>query len=481
MALDFPNPPLTVGQTYTASNSVTYHWDGAVWAPPTIQPPAGAAGGDLTGSYPNPTLAAGAVSTADLADAPNGVTTAKLNDGAVTNVKIADVAWGKVTGAPSSFPPSGAAGGDLTGTYPNPTVAAGAVGNAEISDVAWAKVTGAPTSLPPSGTAGGDLTGTYPNPTVTAAAKSKWTDSGATLTPTDTTKGLSLPTTSIDQLTLGSPIKVQLYENAAGLFQIALNTSYGPQDTAKSSWHLQMDATNDFFKLFRRAPGGAVGAPTTLLTVDSGGTLRLPSASAGATDVVVWGNTGTATKGHLAALFTGSTAWLSNSTVNNVTDEATAPPWQINLGYTDKCTVSRSPAGATASFASMAEVLSGGNFTIYGATAQKASGTTWSNPSDPRLKDDIAPYAAGLAEICQLKPLRYRLKADPTRECYGFDASKVQDVFPECVSTTRMKLDPADEQETDNVLTFDMHPILVAMTTALQELAQRVAALEARG
>jgi hypothetical protein len=52
------------------------------------------------------------------------------------------------------------------GTYPNPTIGPGAVGTAEISDVAYTKVTGAPTSLPPSGAASGDLGGTYPGPTV---------------------------------------------------------------------------------------------------------------------------------------------------------------------------------------------------------------------------------------------------------------------------------------------------------------------------
>jgi hypothetical protein len=75
---------------------------------------------------------------------------------AISNQHISGgIAYSKLTGAPTTLPPSGAAGGSLSGTYPNPSLAAHSVGMTQIQD-------GAVTSAKLALGAAGDITAVNP-------------------------------------------------------------------------------------------------------------------------------------------------------------------------------------------------------------------------------------------------------------------------------------------------------------------------------
>jgi hypothetical protein len=138
--------------------------------------PVGAAGGSLSGNYPNPTIAANAINASQLS--PGSVTLNKINTSGASSNQV--VTFDGSSTVWSSIPLTGTAGGDLSGNYPNPTIGSNAITTAKINDgavtddkitsLSYAKITGAPSSLPPSGAAGGDFTGTFPNPSITSNA-----------------------------------------------------------------------------------------------------------------------------------------------------------------------------------------------------------------------------------------------------------------------------------------------------------------------
>ncbi|MEO5681752.1 MAG: hypothetical protein ABIQ88_03870 [Chitinophagaceae bacterium] len=167
----YPNPALgtgVVGTVQVADGSITAA-KLASGVLPTSLPPSGAATGDLTGNYPSPVVNAGAITSSKIADA--AITTVKIADGSVTAAKLAP---GVI---PTSIPVSGSAGGDLSGVYPNPAVkkiqgvavstAAPSTGQVlQFDGVQWSPVLMSAGGSTPTGPAGGDLNGAYPNPNI---------------------------------------------------------------------------------------------------------------------------------------------------------------------------------------------------------------------------------------------------------------------------------------------------------------------------
>jgi hypothetical protein len=140
---------------------------------------------------------------------------------------------------------------------------------------------------------------------------------------------------------------------------------------------------------------------------------------------------------------------------------------------------------------------SGGNSGIYSVFAVSASGTTlvetgiggiltnstnngviYSTSSDYRLKTDLEKLTSALDRLSALPVHRFKWVGHPTApKVDGFLAHEAQAVVPEAVTGTKDAVDADGKPIHQGIDQSKLVPLLVA---AVQELAARVAALEAK-
>ena len=106
------------------------------------------------------------------------------------------------------------------------------------------------------------------------------------------------------------------------------------------------------------------------------------------------------------------------------------------------------------------------------------TGLIYTTTSDYRLKTNIEPLTDAVARLLQIPAHRFNWLADPSgQKVDGFLAHEAQAVVPESVTGTKDAVDADGKPIYQGIDQSKLVPLLVA---AVQELAARVAALEAK-
>jgi len=233
------------------------------------------------------------------------------------------------------------------------------------------------------------------------------------------------------------------------------------------------------------------GSTTTFLRND--GTWATPAGGGGSGTVTSVSGTGSVSGITLSGTVTTSGSLtlggsLSVTQANLIASAPSAAYYLSGSGW-----VSSSPVMSLAGTNSGTATVSSNTLNILGSTStgiagayvgSAGSGNTvtldvrTTSPSDIRLKEEVADSDLGLAFVKQLRPVSYKLKADPRHQKgYGFIADEVEEIIG---ADSSLVYEEPDWKVGDEVGFKTIHyPSYIAvLTKAIQELTAKVEALE---
>jgi len=111
-----------------------------------------------------------------------------------------------------------------------------------------------------------------------------------------------------------------------------------------------------------------------------------------------------------------------------------------------------------------------------GGISMTNSATAFNTTSDYRLKENVLPMTNALEKVAQLKPVTYTWKADGTAG-QGFIAHELAEIVPDCVTGEK---DAVNEDGSIKPQAIDTSFLVATLTAAIQELTERVKALESK-